>query len=154
MVGERDHLKPVEHVVRVQPLAVDCDRVRRRGDQRLQLVGQGAALLRLRLLQLVQDDDFGFQRIAPLAFQPACLDDRHIVMVLAANGPQERRPHRVLAAAFVAAVQYGMIDLDVRVLGLERHDVENVVQLCFIGDQYPAVGQPSLDAGVADRRGL
>ena len=53
VVRERQHEQAVHHVVGVQALALDRERVRRRRDDGLQLVRQRPALRRLGLLKLV-----------------------------------------------------------------------------------------------------
>ena len=72
------------------------------------------------------------------------------MLVLAADGPQERRPHGVLAAAFVAAVQHRVVDLHVRVLNLVRHHVEDMLKFGRLLDQTAAVIQPRRDLCVTD----
>ena len=57
IVGKRENQKPVDHLIRMQPLAVNRQHIRRRGDNGLELVSQGAALAGLRLAQLVEDKD-------------------------------------------------------------------------------------------------
>ena len=57
IVGERENQKPVDHLIRMQTLAVDRQHVRRRGDNGLELVSQRAALTGLRLTQLVENKD-------------------------------------------------------------------------------------------------
>ena len=47
--------------------------------------------------------------------------------MLTAKRPQERLEHAVLTRAFIAADQDGMVNLDVRVLYLERHSVKDMV---------------------------
>ena len=74
IVRERQNEHAVEHVVGMQPFAVDDDHVGRGGDDGLQLVRQRAALRRLRLLQLVKDQDLALQLVAPLRRQRVVVD--------------------------------------------------------------------------------
>ena len=57
LISKRQHEQAVDHLIGMQALAVDDQRLRRRGDDRLQLVRERAAVRRIWLLQLVKDDD-------------------------------------------------------------------------------------------------
>jgi len=70
------------------------------------------------------------------------------VLVRSTDGPQERRPQAVLTAAFIAAMQDRVVDLDVGVLDLVRHHVEHMVALDLVRDQHLAVVQPHGDVMV------
>ena len=147
---ERDHVvgkgqdeRPVQRVVGVQALAVDHQVFRRGGDDRLQPVRERPALPRLRLLQFVQQDDFAFQRVAPLAVDRVAVDQPPVGQRRAADRPHERRPHRVLAAAAVAAMEDRVVDLNPRVLHLERHHVPDVVEVARIRHQPLAMLNPA-----------
>ena len=70
--------------------------------------------------------------------------------MLATQRPQERLEHTVLTDALVAADQDGMVHLDVGMLNLERHNIQNVVQFDIVRDQVAAVRQPRLNVMVRD----
>ena len=67
VVGERHHERPVGDHVRVLALAPHFQLVRWRGDQPFQPVGQSAALIGGRFLQLVEHDYLVLKAIAPIA---------------------------------------------------------------------------------------
>ena len=143
VVAERQDEGPVQRVVGVEALAVHDQIVGRGCDNRLQPVRQRPALPRLRLLQLVQQDHFAFQSVAPLAVDRVPVDQPPVDQRRAADRPHERRPHGVLAAAAVAAVQDRVVDLHPRVLDLERHHVPDVVKVSLVRHQPPAMVQPA-----------
>ena len=123
VIGKRQHEHAVNHFVWVHTFAVDLKRLWRCGDDRLELVGKRAAGGCIRLFKLVQYHHLCLKVVAPLRVQPVAIDDRAVAVVRASYGPDKRLPHGILAAAFVAAVQYRMVDFAVWVLHLVGHDV-------------------------------
>ena len=129
----------------MQTLAVDRQRVRGRGNDGLQLVCQGAALAGVRLFQLVDDKNFALKVITPRRRHAVIIDKTAIAKVRPADRPDERCPERVLAGAFVAPVQHGVVDLDARVLHLERHHVPKMLKLFRLFNKRAAVVDPRRD---------
>jgi hypothetical protein len=67
IVRERQHKTAVNHLVRVQPFAVNRDHFGRGGDDGLELVRQRAALAGVWLFQFVENDNLRLQLVTPLA---------------------------------------------------------------------------------------
>ena len=79
VIAERQHEDAVQHHVWVQPLSIDGQIFGRGGDNWLQAVGKCAALTGLRLSQLVNDKNLGFQLVAPLAGHGVVVHDAAVV---------------------------------------------------------------------------
>ena len=70
--------------------------------------------------------------------------------MLTAKRPKVGLEHTVLARAFIAANQDGMVYLDVGVLYLERHSVKDMVKFCVISHQIAAMREPRLNVMVCN----
>ena len=133
----------------MQALAVDRQHLRRRGYQGFQFVRQRPALFGICFLQLVDDQDFALKVVTPRGRDAIIINQAPVLQTWPTDGPDEGCPHCVLAAAFIATMQHGVVDLDARVLNLERHHVEQVLPLTLVGDQQRYMVKPRL--GVAWR---
>ena len=123
-------------------LEVDRQGLGRRGDDRLELVSQRPARRGVRLAQLVDEHDLALKMVTELRLEALVVDQPTVAHVRAAHRPDERCPHAVLAAALVAAVQHGVVDLDRRVLELVGHHVPQVLQQALVRHQQAAMLQP------------
>ena len=72
---------------------------------------------------------------------------------LATDGPEKRRPEGVFAAAGVAAVQDGVVDLDAGVLDFEGHDVQDVLAFHVVGNHALGVLKPRRHIGTSGHSG-
>ena len=134
-------------------LEVDRQRLGRRGDDRLELVRQRPARRGVRLAQLVDEHDLALKMVTELRLEALVIDQPPVPHVRPADRPDERCPHAVLAAALVAAVQDGMVDLDRRVLELVSHHVPQVLQHHLVRHQQAAMLQPPGRVTPTDDRG-
>ena len=110
-------------------LAVHHQDLGRGGDDGLKSVLQRPTVGGLVLIQLIEDDDLGLQKIFKLAVDLLVLDDGNVRQRLTADGPQERREQRIFAAALRPVQQQRVVDLDAGVLELECERVQNVLTL-------------------------
>ena len=116
----------------MQALAVNCQHFGGRCNDWLEFVGQGPALFGVWLFQFVQNQDLGLKGITKLRRHGVVVQEATILQVRATDCPDERRPHGVLARALVTAMQDSVVDLCLRVLHLEGHDIKDVFQLVSV----------------------
>ena len=126
----------------MQALAVDHEQLRRGGDDGLEGVFQGPAILGLRLAKLCDFHHLAFESVAPLRIQVFVLDQRTVGLGVAADGPKERGEEGVFAAAMVAAHEDGVVDLVRGELHFMGQGVQKVLTLEGLGDHALDVRQP------------
>ena len=135
-------MQAVHGLIRGEALALDGQEFRWSGDHGLEAILERAAVRRLGLAQLVDDQHLALKVIAPRGRQVFVVQLLDVGQGLTTDGPKERRPHRVFTRAWVATMQHGVIDLNVGVLHLEGHHVKHVVALDGVRDHALHVFEP------------